>query len=94
MSHFFKSLVSHDYRVEQLENPWFCRRVSQTLVLQRVAAHGKSIKHIIGDMPEGVFPLEYPPRLVSEAPVTKKRDLSFVNISQYISIMVVGFAMY
>lgn len=92
---FFKSVVSHNHRVKQLEIPWFCRRrVSQTLVLQRVTAHVKSINTSLVTCQRVSSPLEYSPRLVSEAPVTKKRDLNFVNISQYINIFVVGFAMY
>lgn len=44
-------------------------------------------------MPENVL-LEFFPRLVSEALVILKKRPQFVNISQYISILVVGFAIY
>lgn len=50
-------------------------------------------KHVIGDMPENVF-LEFFLWLVSEALVILNKRPQFVNISQYISVLVVGFAIY
>lgn len=74
--------------MEQLENQWFCRRVSQITKGERSC---EKHEHVIGDEPEDV-PWEFFPRLVSEALVVLNKRPQFVNISQYISVLVVHFA--
>lgn len=74
--------------MEPLENQWFCRGVSQTTKGERSC---EKREHVIGDKPENVLG-EFFPRLISEALVVLNERPQFVNISQYISVLVVRFA--